>query len=81
MSHRNRKRLKHNDHGLHVEVVDNNVADALRRLKKRIESAGVFDELRKRRFYTKPSVAKRLKKSKAAHLYKIARANEDKKRY
>ena len=81
MSYRNRKRPKFNDHGLHVEVVDNNVADALRRLKKRIEAAGLFDELRQRRFYTKPSVEKRLKKSKATHLYKLARVNEDKKRY
>ena len=50
--------------GAVVEVRDNNVGQALRRLKKILTNEGVFRELRDRRFYEKPSEKK--KKAKAA---------------
>lgn len=58
---------KQNNNGLRgtqVEVRDNNVNQALRRLKKLLQQEGVFKELRDRRFYEKPSVKR--KKAKAA---------------
>lgn len=39
---------------------------ALRRFKKKFEKAGVLKDLRKNEAYTKPSVARRMRTSKAA---------------
>jgi len=50
--------------GTRVEVRDNNVNQAMRRLKKILQQEGVFKELRDRRFYEKPSMKR--KKAKAA---------------
>jgi small subunit ribosomal protein S21 len=41
--------------GLQVFVRDNDVEQALRVLKKRMQREGVFREMRRRRFYEKPS--------------------------
>jgi len=38
---------------------------ALRRFKKKYERSGVLKEFKKRTFFTKPSVKKRMKKMKA----------------
>ena len=40
---------------LQVFVRDNNVEQALRVLKKKMQREGVFREMRRRRFYEKPS--------------------------
>jgi len=60
--------------GTRVEVRDNNIQQAMRRLKKVMITEGVFKEMRSRSFYEKPS-AKR-KKAKAAarkrHLKEVA---------
>jgi small subunit ribosomal protein S21 len=40
---------------LQVLVRDNNVEQALRVLKKRMQREGVFREMKRRRFYEKPS--------------------------
>jgi small subunit ribosomal protein S21 len=40
---------------MRVFVRDNNVDQALRVLKKRMQREGIFRELKKRRFYEKPS--------------------------
>ncbi len=50
--------------GSRIEVRDNNIKVALRRLKKHMQNEGVFKELRDRRFYEKPSLKR--KKAKAA---------------
>lgn len=50
--------------GTKVEVRDNNVGQAMRRLKKILQSEGVFKEMRDRRFFEKPSMTR--KKAKAA---------------
>lgn len=40
---------------MQVIVRDNNIEQALRVLKKRMQREGVFREMRRRRFYEKPS--------------------------
>src|ERR1051325_9845180 len=52
------------DH-LQVFVRDNNVEQALRVLKKKMQREGVFREMRKRRSYEKPSERKNREKSEA----------------
>jgi small subunit ribosomal protein S21 len=50
---------------LEVEVRDNNINRALNRLKREIGREGISRELKRRRFYEKPSVAKRRKMREA----------------
>ncbi|HIF39087.1 MAG TPA: 30S ribosomal protein S21 [Gemmatimonadetes bacterium] len=51
---------------LHVTVQDNESLErALRRFKRKIQRSGLYSELRKRRFYEKPS-AQRKRKREAA---------------
>ncbi len=49
---------------LEVKVI-NDVEKALRVLKKKMAQEGVFKELKKRRFYEKPSVKKKRKREEA----------------
>lgn len=42
-----------------------NLDKALRRFKKKYERSGILKEYKKRTFYTKPSIKKRMKKVKA----------------
>ena len=53
-----------NPKGTLVEVRDNNMGQAMRRLKKILQQEGVFREMRDRRFFEKPSMTR--KKAKAA---------------
>jgi small subunit ribosomal protein S21 len=39
---------------------------AMRRLKRKIEREGIMQEIKKRRYYSKPSVAKKEKRARAA---------------
>ncbi|MFH1435351.1 MAG: 30S ribosomal protein S21 [Pseudomonadota bacterium] len=48
-----------------VEVRDNNVEKALRALKNKVAKEGILQELKKRRFYEKPSVKKKRKMREA----------------
>ena len=50
---------------LQVFVRDNNVDQALRVLKKKMQREGVFREMRRRRSYEKPSEATARRKSEA----------------
>ena len=43
---------------LHVDVRDNNVDQALRVLKKKMQREGLLREMRTKEFYEKPSVKK-----------------------
>ena len=55
----------------------------LKRFKKKYEKAGVLKEFRKRQFFVKPSIKKRVKQAKAIRRNKrtiaeeIASANQD----
>lgn len=44
---------------MRVEVRNNNVARAMKVLKRKLADEGVFKELQERRFYEKPSERKR----------------------
>ena len=50
---------------MHVLVRDNNVEQALRVLKKKMQREGVFREMKQRRSYEKPSERKAREKSEA----------------
>ena len=50
---------------LYVKVRNNNVEKALSILKKKVKESKLMLELREREYYTKPSVIKKEKKSKA----------------
>jgi len=50
---------------LEVRVEGRNIEKALRNLKRKLEREGLFKEIRKRKFYQKPSVRKKLKRVEA----------------
>ena len=52
-------------HGLYVEVRNNDVTRALRKLKKIMNSEGMIKDMRKNEFYEKPSAIKRREKAQA----------------
>ena len=60
-----RRRNKEDLGPLEVDVVDNNVGRAMNQLKRLIGREGFNRELKRRRFYEKPSVAKRRKSIEA----------------
>lgn len=52
--------------GTGVVVKDNeNINQALRRLKKKVEDSGVLDKLREKEFYEKPTTERKRKKGAA----------------
>ncbi len=50
---------------MHVTVRDNNVDQALKALKKKLQREGVFREMKLRRSYEKPSERKAREKAEA----------------
>jgi small subunit ribosomal protein S21 len=48
-----------------IDVYDNNVDQAIRVLKKKMIREGMFREMKKRKFFEKPSERKRRKKAEA----------------
>ena len=59
---------------MQVLVRDNNIDQALRVLKKKMQREGVFRELKRRKYYEKPSERKAREKSEAIRrLRKLAR--------
>nr|WP_320115154.1 30S ribosomal protein S21 [uncultured Desulfuromonas sp.] len=48
---------------MELKVVDGNLAKAMRVMKRKLQQEGVFREMKKRRYYEKPS-AKRKRKQK-----------------
>jgi|TARA_B110000858_G_C17804875_1_gene477386 small subunit ribosomal protein S21 len=71
-------RKEYQQRGLYVEVRGNDVARALRKLKKLINAEGVVKELRDKEYYEKPSLKR--KKAKAAarkrHLKELEKKND-----
>jgi small subunit ribosomal protein S21 len=53
-----------------VVVRDNNVDQALRALKKKMQREGIFREMKIRRHYEKPSVKKAREASEAVRRYR-----------
>lgn len=69
--------------GLAVEVRNNNVEAAMRKLKKKLQNDGIMQELRERRYFTS-NTEKRLKAEAAArarHRKRIAKEQENKRLY
>ena len=56
-----RKRPKDTAQGLSVTVFNNNVDEALKRLKRKVKNSNMLQELRKKEYFVKPSVIKREK--------------------
>ena len=51
--------------GRSVTVSDNNVERALRKLKKKVQSSNILNDLRSKEFYEKPTAKRKRKKSAA----------------
>ena len=62
-----RKKPKDNAVGLSVTVYNNNVEEALKRLKRKVKNSNMLQELRKKEYFVKPAVIKREK----IHLAKL----------
>jgi len=58
---------------LQVTVYENHVEKALKILKREMNKEGLFKELKRRRFYMKPSVKKKLKIKEALKKRKVAK--------
>ena len=50
---------------MRVEVIDNQIEAALKTLKKQMLKGGVFQEMKRRAFYEKPSVKRKRKQAQA----------------
>ena len=57
-------------HARSVLVQDNNIEKALRKFKKKMQNSGVLNDLREREFYTKPTTARKLKRSAAKNRWR-----------
>jgi len=56
--------------GINVTVKDNeNINQALRRFKRKVEDSGLLDTLRAKEFYEKPTTKRKRKKSAAVNRY------------
>lgn len=51
--------------GLTVRVKNNDVNKAMRKLKKLMQQEGIFQELRKREYYEKPTTKRKREKAQA----------------
>ena len=74
--HRKEKEKK----GLRVDVRNNNVEWALKKLKRMVKDSGMILELKKRSYYKKPSAEKREKKNMQALRHKY-NAEKEKNSY
>jgi small subunit ribosomal protein S21 len=57
-------------YGCTVYVKHDNVEQAIRKLKKKVQDSGLLQELRDRESYEKPTVAKKRKKAAAKQRWK-----------
>ena len=74
-----RKRPKDNAQGLSVTVFNNNVEEAIRRLKRKVKNSNLMQDLRDREHFVKPSIIKREKRNlaKLRNQYKVQKEKED----
>ena len=61
---------------IEVKVSNDQVDRAMRDLKRKLIKEGLFKELSRRKFYIKPSVAKRVKRAQAEKVRKKEAARE-----
>lgn len=64
--------------GSKVEVKNNDFGRALRKFKKKLQDDGIFQELKERQYYEKPSIKKKRAKAaaRARWLKKISRESD-----
>lgn len=62
--------------GLKVEVQNNDIGKALRKLKKKLADDGLFQELRNREFYESKGTKRRKAKEAAIRRYKKQRVKD-----
>lgn len=63
--------MKDKSRGLRVVLKENeNINQALKRFKRKVEDSGVLDDLREKEFYEKPTTKRKRKKSAAVNRYK-----------
>lgn len=60
-----RNNKEYTKRGLYVEVRNNDVGRAMRRLKKLMNAEGMVKDMRKKEFYEKPSAVKKREKAQA----------------
>lgn len=56
--------------GRKIQVNDNNVEKALRKLKKKVTDSGLLQEVRERMEYVKPTIRRKISKSQAVRRWK-----------
>ncbi len=56
--------------GRRVQVTDNNVEKALRKLKKKVTDQGLLQEIRDRQEFVKPTTQRKIDKNKAKSRWK-----------
>ena len=71
-----RYKKKKEPKGLRVDVRNNNVEWALKKLKRMVKNSGQILELKKRSYYKKPSAEKREKKNLQALRYRYNQEKE-----
>ena len=76
-----RKKPKDNSIGLSVTVFNNNVEEALKRLKRKVKNSDLMQDLRKREYFIKPSIIKREKinLAKLRNKYAVQKEKENDK--
>ena len=65
-----KKRSDRSTFGLKVYVQHGDIDKALRKLKKKVNNAGVIKELKEREFHVKPSEKRRVEKARAVARWK-----------
>lgn len=69
---------EHDKQGLYVEVRNNDVGRAMRKLKKMMNNEGMVKDMRKNEFYEKPSAKKKREKAQARKRWlKLVEKNRD----
>ncbi len=67
---------------MHVQVRDNNVDQALRALKKKMQREGIFREMKLRRHFEKPSQRRKRERAEAVRRHrKLLRKRMDREGY
>ena len=76
-----KKRPKDNAVGLSVTVYNNNVEEALKRLKRKVKNSDIMQDLRKKEYFIKPSILKREKinLAKLRNKYAVQKEKENDK--
>ena len=75
-----RYKKKKEPQGLRVDVRNNNVEFALKKMKRMVKNSGMMLELKKRSYYKKPSEEKREKKNMQKLRY-VYQAEKEKNSY